>query len=877
MKILFSLRHAGLLRNFASTIRELADRGHDIHLQFMMPDKMSDPTLLLELAHRYQSVTYTEPPRKKPMYFWLTLSRALRFSVDFVRYRGPEFSNAPKMTDRARARVPRPMARVIDWLGRYPAGRRVLTRALLFAERAIPVDPWVSAQVSSQKPDVVLVSPLVDLGSDQVDVMKAAVAQGLPTGLAVHSWDNLTTKGLVRIQPDRLFVWNDGQREEAVTMHGVAADQIVVTGAMVYDQWFDRAPSTSREEFCAKVGLRPDQPYFLYLCSSPFIAPNEVDFIERWVAAVRSAPDSRLRRAGLLIRPHPQNNQPWHRFDTQSLDNVAVFPRAGGNPVDAHRKNEFFDSLFHSAGAVGINTSAQIEAGVIGRPVYTIRSADHAATQEGTLHFNYLLSYAGGLVHDAGSFEEHVQQLSAALDRTADDEARLRRFVQAFVRPKGLQQAATPVMADAVEALGRLGKRRRPRLTLGLAFTRLLLFPLSMSARIARSLDRSARKRERGLRPLSLSGFVLKPVYLILDGLFAWTWTREFAKRYIFPRVLAKLTRDAPTEESLAIPKVIHRLAAKNTPLVVGPWLSEVGFEVLYWIPFLNWARTYRHFDPDRLVVVSRGGVQDWYRGIASQYMDLFDFFSPDEFRLLNEQRVTEGKQKQRVMTDFDRQILKMVQVSLERRDVEVLHPMYMYRLFHRFWKNQASVNTVDAFSLFRPLPAPDASILGSSLPRDYVAVRFYFNESFPDTDANRELATRVVGALSEHTDVVVLNPDMRVDDHWDMDFPGDRHRLHSVKHLMMPRNNLGVQSAVIAGAKAFIGTYGGLSYVAPFYGVPSLALYSDPNGFAMHHLDLAVRVFARMQHGLFTAIDTRALDLVTLASGAGRPPTFAR
>ena len=40
MKILFSMRHPGALRNFASTIQELAGRGHDVHLTFVMQDKL---------------------------------------------------------------------------------------------------------------------------------------------------------------------------------------------------------------------------------------------------------------------------------------------------------------------------------------------------------------------------------------------------------------------------------------------------------------------------------------------------------------------------------------------------------------------------------------------------------------------------------------------------------------------------------------------------------------------------------------------------------------------------------------------------------------------------------------------------------------------
>jgi hypothetical protein len=43
---------------------------------------------------------------------------------------------------------------------------------------------------------------------------------------------------------------------------------------------------------------------------------------------------------------------------------------------------------------MGINTSAQIEAGLIGRPVYTVLLPEFWDNQEGTLHFAYLTSEA---------------------------------------------------------------------------------------------------------------------------------------------------------------------------------------------------------------------------------------------------------------------------------------------------------------------------------------------------------------------------------------------------------------------------------------------------------------------------------------------------
>ncbi len=45
-------------------------------------------------------------------------------------------------------------------------------------------------------------------------------------------------------------------------------------------------------------------------------------------------------------------------------------------------------------------------------------------------------------------------------------------------------------------------------------------------------------------------------------------------------------------------------ILAGDGPVVVGPWLSELGFELLYWIPFVTAIRRRRDIDPKRLVVL---------------------------------------------------------------------------------------------------------------------------------------------------------------------------------------------------------------------------------------------------------------------------------
>ena len=869
MRILFSMRHPGVLRNFASTLEALARRNHQIHLVFGQLDTEEDDRLLASLTRTYPAITCDEVRRKTTWRLWLGVGRVARCSVDYFRYLTPEYDRIVSLKERARAKVIAPMRWLVErrfW--RRPGPHRLLTRLLLAVERAVPIDRAVFNLVKRERPDVLLVAPLVDIGSDQVDYVKSARRLGVRSALPVLSWDNLTNKGLIRLQPQKVFVWNEAQKTEAVTMHGTDPADIVVTGAMVYDQWFARRPSSTRDEFCARVGLDPAQVILLYLCSSPFIAPDEVNFIEQWIAAIRSSPDARVRAAGLLIRPHPENLQPWLRFGEIKLENVAVWPKGGVSPVDADSRNDFFDSMYHAAGAVGINTSAQIECGIVGRPVFTIRTPAYHRTQEGTLHFRHLTTEGGGLLQLADDFETHIRQIADTLDDPQGTRRRVEGFVKAFTRPYGLSVEATPRMVEAIEALAATPAPARERLPLFVYPLRVVLFPLAVALALTRRFTRVTRKRERQLRPVTVTGTLVHWTLAVFDWLLGVKSIREFVKHKIIPRALSRLSAiDAPSEEAVAVSNVLQRMATRRTPIIVGPWVSEVGFELLYWIPFLNWVKATYPIDAERLIVVSRGGCANWYRGIGGRYFDLFDYFTPEEFRQRAEQRITDHKLKPRLMSEFDRDVLKLVQQTLQVRDAELLHPMHMYRLFQEFWQRRGSVNVVENFARFAPLPSLESGELAARLPDDYVAIRFYFNEAFPDTASNRQCVEQLVSALAESTDVVVLNPPTQLDDHHDMPI-ARRGNVHSVADLMTPRTNLEVQSQVIARARAFLGTYGGLSYLPPYYGVKSLSFYSDASAFSSQHLDLARREFTRLQPGSFVALHVD--DLATLKTTLG-------
>jgi hypothetical protein len=120
------------------------------------------------------------------------------------------------------------------------------------------------------------------------------------------------------------------QRREAADLHGIDPQRVVVTGAQAYDHWFApaarrRARSSARVSASPRIGR--------CCCIS---ARRRSSRRTRWAScaagstAIRQAADPALRRAAILIRPHPQNAAQWktsiRRPTTRSASGRAPAP-----------------------------------------------------------------------------------------------------------------------------------------------------------------------------------------------------------------------------------------------------------------------------------------------------------------------------------------------------------------------------------------------------------------------------------------------------------------------------------------------------------------------------------------------------------------------
>jgi hypothetical protein len=452
MRILFVTKRLTLKR-FVGVVRELCRQGNEVVIGFPRGPHDRAPRRLRDVPG-VSVVQYDEISDER---YGAALG-LLRHVRDYAWYLSPELEVASFNRRRA-----------LDWVVRSASGGAVhadpawpdpvlriepdarahLESCLAELEERLPPDPGVLRFLEEQEPDVVLVSPLVRR-VHQPEVVKAARSLAIPTAALILSWDNLSNKQRIHVAPDRVLVWNDVQRREAIELHGIPPEHVVVTGAPHWDPFFEMRPSVARDDLCLEHGFDPAQPIVLYLGSTNEVCPDEPALVEQWVAALRSKPGL-AARANVLVRRHPREEKRW-------LGWTPPAPRVSASK-DVHRTGQdLYDQLYHASAVVGLNTSAQIEAAIVGRPVYTFDVGTGAPAQGGSRHFYYLLERSGGFVSFARSLEEHAAQLERGLEGDYDREA-IARFAELFVRPRGIDRRVAPIVANEIVELAGVAPR----------------------------------------------------------------------------------------------------------------------------------------------------------------------------------------------------------------------------------------------------------------------------------------------------------------------------------------------------------------------------------------------------------------------------------
>ncbi len=446
MKIVYVVRGVGYYIVHDTVVAALCRAGHEVSLLFDRSRSEGRPEHALQ-AHLHEfpnlSMNYF-PVRSDRWRRFLYAARELRSYTSYLL----RTDQSRYYQDRWEGYLALPIRRLVS---HSDFARRVfrsvpVRAALRLVEVFAPPDRGVVQFLAEQRADVVIASPLNMRFSEEVEYIKAAKKLGIPTLTMVYSWDNLTTKGLYHLIPDVVLAWNQAHFDEAHQIHHVPVERMVITGAPRFDEWFEAASlGQPRAEFCARVGLDATRPFFLYLGSSANIAKDETWLVKQLFDLLRAHPNPEMRAYQILARPHPANVKYYADIEQEGL---RVWPKGRTAMDTSEFLQDFYNSLHHSKGTIGINTTGMIDAIINDLPCVTVITDTYRATQMQAVHFRQLLSAD---VLEVSQSPEACVSLLEGLHHGLDGKALQRKqFVRDYIRPRGLHRPVGEIVARCI-------------------------------------------------------------------------------------------------------------------------------------------------------------------------------------------------------------------------------------------------------------------------------------------------------------------------------------------------------------------------------------------------------------------------------------------
>lgn len=261
---------------------------------------------------------------------------------------------------------------------RFLSGSKPLMRIYHCFFSLLMRDNFFGPYFEKYKPDLVFCPHI--FGKEDLAVLREAKRRGVKTVAVVNSWDNLSTRGMMRQIPDKLIVHNDYVKEEALRWSELQEKSVSVAGMPHFDYYLNYRPS-AKEVFCESVGLDAKKRFLL------FCPPvNSLKWSWQKLAAdlknqiiTGGLPDD-LR---ILVRFAPTDDEDMSKYDLNDAiikyDKPGHYfnPEANGDVMPERKDWEFTkadmehfaDSLYYCSMLINYGSTLNIDGAAFDKPL----------------------------------------------------------------------------------------------------------------------------------------------------------------------------------------------------------------------------------------------------------------------------------------------------------------------------------------------------------------------------------------------------------------------------------------------------------------------------------------------------------------------------
>ena len=205
--------------------------------------------------------------------------------------------------------------------------------------------------------------------------LKTSKKFGVKSIAVVNSWDNLSSRGMMRFFPDHLIVHNEVIRKEAISLNGYPENRISVVGIPHFD-YYTSDERSSREDFYNRVKIPPDKEIILFCPAGSRMNDTEWQVIKMLDDAIKEGKINFL--AHMLVRQPPNADMVMGELkgsENTTFDRMSHKFETGDSNDWEWTKDDMIhlaDSLYYSKMVINYASTMTIDAAAFNKPVINI-------------------------------------------------------------------------------------------------------------------------------------------------------------------------------------------------------------------------------------------------------------------------------------------------------------------------------------------------------------------------------------------------------------------------------------------------------------------------------------------------------------------------
>ncbi|MEK7659284.1 MAG: CDP-glycerol glycerophosphotransferase family protein [Patescibacteria group bacterium] len=141
-------------------------------------------------------------------------------------------------------------------------------------------------------------------GETDIFLIREARSRAIPIIGMVRSWDNPTTKGILRVIPEKIIVNSPVMKEELIKFHDCKEENILVAGYPQFDNWLNDQ-TLSRDDFFKKIGADPVKQLILFAPAGKVLSDTDWQLCQILKEALDDG--SLSVNIQFLVRNHPHH------------------------------------------------------------------------------------------------------------------------------------------------------------------------------------------------------------------------------------------------------------------------------------------------------------------------------------------------------------------------------------------------------------------------------------------------------------------------------------------------------------------------------------------------------------------------------------------